>query len=165
MAPIETLLAIEEIKMLKARYCRLLDTKDWDSWRALFADDFVSDTSGSGGKRIEGADAFVAYVRKALGKPSRTTVHMVHTPEISVTSSSTASGIWMLEDFVRFAPGLKLRAYGHYAETYSMVDEYWRLQSSTLTRVREDCMLPLVSFQVTDRMKRVIARLAPGTAK
>ena len=27
---------IEEIKQLKARYCRLLDTKDWASWRSVF---------------------------------------------------------------------------------------------------------------------------------
>ena len=26
---------IEEIKQLKARYCRLLDTKDWASWRSV----------------------------------------------------------------------------------------------------------------------------------
>ncbi len=28
-----TLLAIESIKQLKARYCRHLDTKDWAAWR------------------------------------------------------------------------------------------------------------------------------------
>lgn len=37
---------IEAIKRLKARYCRYLDTKDWQAWRSLFADDFLSDTSG-----------------------------------------------------------------------------------------------------------------------
>lgn len=36
---------IEAIKRLKSRYCRYLDTKDWAAWRALFTDDFVSDTS------------------------------------------------------------------------------------------------------------------------
>ncbi len=32
---------IEAIKQLKARYCRFLDTKDIDAWRALFAEDVV----------------------------------------------------------------------------------------------------------------------------
>ncbi len=32
---------IEAIKQLKARYCRFLDTKDIDAWRALFVDDVV----------------------------------------------------------------------------------------------------------------------------
>ena len=30
-----------EVCMLKARYFRLLDTKDWNGWRQLFADDLV----------------------------------------------------------------------------------------------------------------------------
>ena len=47
-----TLLEIEAIKQLKARYCRLLDTKDWQGWRDLFSDDFLSDTSSAGGKVI-----------------------------------------------------------------------------------------------------------------
>src|ERR1700712_129983 len=154
MSASDALVAIEELKQLKARYCRLLDTKDWAGWRELFADDFVSDTSAAGGKRIEGGDAFVAYVRKALGKRSRTTVHMVHMPEIEMLSPTSAKGIWMLEDFLRFAPGLKLRAYGHYTETYVLADGHWRFASSTLTRLREDVMLPFVTLQIRPWMKR-----------
>ncbi len=60
------LLDIEAIKQLKARYCRYLDTKDWQAWRGLFADDFLSDTSPAGGKVIRGADEFVAFTRKSL---------------------------------------------------------------------------------------------------
>jgi hypothetical protein len=30
---------IEAIRRLKARYCRFLDTKDWDGYRQLFTDD------------------------------------------------------------------------------------------------------------------------------
>ena len=41
---VEGLHEVEAIKQLKARYCRYLDTKDWDAWRAIFADDFLSDT-------------------------------------------------------------------------------------------------------------------------
>ncbi len=61
------LLEIESIKQLKARYCRHLDTKDWDSWRTLFTDGFRSDTAGAGGKVIVGADPFVAFTRSSLG--------------------------------------------------------------------------------------------------
>ena len=35
------LMEIESIKQLKARYCRYLDTKDWDSWRDVFTDDIL----------------------------------------------------------------------------------------------------------------------------
>ena len=33
------LTAIEDIKALKARYCRYVDTKDWVAFRSLFTDD------------------------------------------------------------------------------------------------------------------------------
>ena len=36
MAPDESLLAIEQIRQLKARYFRLLDTKQWDEWGEVF---------------------------------------------------------------------------------------------------------------------------------
>ncbi|WP_264992339.1 nuclear transport factor 2 family protein, partial [Mycobacterium montefiorense] len=75
-----TLLAIEFIKGLKARYCRYLDTKDWAAWRSIFTDDFVSDTSEAGGKLIAGADDFVAFTRKSIGRPSQATAHQVHAP-------------------------------------------------------------------------------------
>ena len=64
------LVEIEAIKRLKARYCRHLDAKDWEAWRGVFADDFVSDTAEAGGTVIAGADEFVAFIRKTLGKPS-----------------------------------------------------------------------------------------------
>lgn len=76
-----TLLEIESIKQLKARYCRYLDNKDWSAWRTVFTDDFVSDTAEAGGKVIEGADEFVTFTRKALGRPAQATAHQVQPPK------------------------------------------------------------------------------------
>jgi SnoaL-like protein len=151
------LMEIEAIKQLKARYCRYLDTKDWAAWRAIFADDFSSDTSQAGGKVIRGADDFVAFTRKAVG--SRATAHQVHAPEIELTSATTARGIWALEDVVRLAPGLNLRGYGHYHETYEKRDGQWCIASSTLTRLREDIFNVLVSVYVSDRVKKAIGSI------
>jgi len=151
------LVEIEAIKQLKARYCRFLDTKDWDSWRSLFADDFHSDTAGAGGKVIDGADEFVAFTRRSLG--DRATVHQVHAPEIELTSPTTATAVWALEDVVRLAPGVNLRGYGHYTEAYAKVDGYWLITASTLTRLREDVFNIAVSVYVSDRIKRVVGRL------
>lgn len=146
------LLEIESIKQLKARYCRHLDTKDWDAWRALFSDDFHSDTSQAGGKVIVGADDFVAFTRASLR--DRATVHQVHAPELELTSATTARGIWALEDVVRLAPGVNLRGYGHYRETYAKVDGHWLITASTLTRLREDVFNLLVTVYLSDRVKR-----------
>jgi hypothetical protein len=157
------LLEIEAIKQLKARYCRYLDTKDWDAWRSLFSDDFLSDTSQAGGKVIRGADEFVAYTRKGLR--SQATVHQVHAPEIELTSSATASGVWALEDVVRFGPGVNLRGYGHYTETYQKVDGRWLITSSRLTRLREDVFNAVVSVYISDRLRRVIGKAAHRVMK
>lgn len=150
---------IEAIKQLKARYCRYLDTKDWGAWRTLFADDFRSDTAQAGGKVIVGADEFVAFTRRNLG--DRATVHQVHAPEIELTSATTARAVWALEDVVRLRPGLNLRGYGHYQETYALVDGRWLITESTLTRLREDIFNIAFSLYLSDRIKRaagVVAR-------
>lgn len=153
-----TLLAIESIKQLKARYCRYLDTKDWAAWRTIFTDDFVSDTAEAGGKVIAGADDFVAFTRKALrGQP---TAHQVHTPEIELTSATTAHGVWALQDVVRFGPGVTLVGYGHYRETYENVAGQWLIKSSKLTRLREDIVTPVFSVYISDRARRRIAAIA-----
>ncbi|GAB7145007.1 hypothetical protein LRC484719_36060 [Mycobacterium riyadhense] len=155
-----TLYEIEAIKQLKARYCRYLDTKRWDDWRQLFIDDFVSDTSAAGGKLIRGADEFVSYVRNTLGKPSQPTVHQVHAPEIELTSATTATGIWALQDVVRLAPGVNLNGRGHYHETYEKVEGRWLLKTSTLTRLREDIFNPLFSVRISPRLRDAGAVLA-----
>jgi hypothetical protein len=152
------LLEIEAIKQLKARYCRYLDTKDWQAWRGIFTDDFLSDTSQAGGKVVRGADEFVAFTRKGVG--DRATAHQVHAPEIELTSATTARGIWALEDVVRLAPGVNLRGYGHYHETYEKADGQWRITSSKLTRLREDIFNAFVSVYLSDRIKKAVGRAA-----
>lgn len=152
--------AIEDITLLKARYCRYLDTKRWDDWRQLFTDDFVSDTSASGGRLIEGADEFVDFTRRMLGKASQITVHQVHNPEIELTSATTASGVWALNDIVRLGPGLNLQGYGYYHESYVLGDDGWRIASSTLTRLREDLFNGLFSIRISDRLRAVMAGVA-----
>jgi uncharacterized protein (TIGR02246 family) len=131
---------IEAIKQLKARYCRLLDTKDWAGFRQVFADDVVIDSTGSGGDVITGAEAFLAFISTNLAE--RITVHHCHTPEITLTSPLSATGIWALEDHVSFSDGRDLNGFGHYHETYQKIDGSWRISTSTLTRLRMDITGP-----------------------
>ncbi|MBI3214384.1 MAG: nuclear transport factor 2 family protein [Mycobacterium sp.] len=160
MADATLLLETEAIKQLKARYCRHLDTKDWTAWRALFTDDFVSDTSEAGGTFIAGADDFVAFTRKNIGKPTQPTAHQVHAPEIELLSPTSARGVWALQDVVRFASGLNLVGYGHYHETYEKTAGQWRIKSSKLTRLREDIVTPVFSLYISERVRNILARAA-----
>lgn len=154
------LLAIEAIKQLKARYCRYLDAKDWAAWRSLFTDDFLSDTSEAGGMLIRGADDFVAFTRRGIGRPAQATAHQVHAPEIELTSATTARGVWALQDVVRFGPGVTLVGYGHYHETYENIGGRWLIKSSKLTRLREDIVTPLFSIYVSPRIRTAIGKMA-----
>ena len=101
--------------------------------RGVFADDVVVDTTDAGGGVVSGADAFVAFLRKTL--EGVVTVHHGHTPEIELTSATTARGIWAMQDFLRWPDGTELRGSGHYHETYERIDGNWRIKTSTLTRL------------------------------
>ena len=135
---------LEAIRQLKARYFRTMDTKDWDGMRLVFVDDVVIDTTASGGNVVTGADEFMAFLRETLGDVI--TIHHGHTPEIDVTSPTTATGIWALQDILVWPDGTRLDGYGHYHETYAKgEDGSWRIASSTLTRLHMD----FTSAQVT----------------
>jgi hypothetical protein len=127
---------IEAIKKLKARYFRTIDTKDWSGLRQVFADDVAMDTTASGGSVITGAEQFLAFLREAIGDV--TTVHHGHTPEVELTSPTTATGIWAMEDMLRWSNGAELHGYGHYHETYEKLSGDWRIKTSILTRLRMD---------------------------
>ncbi|MBU6267454.1 MAG: nuclear transport factor 2 family protein [Sphingomonadales bacterium] len=131
-ANIEDWLAICETK---ARYCRMLDTKQWDAWADVFTEDLVMDTVASGGTLVEGRDAAIAMVRAALGEVP--TAHQVHNPEITI-DGDTAEVIWAMQDRVAFPGGRGLVGYGHYHERYVRRDGGWRIAYTRLTRLHLD---------------------------
>lgn len=131
---------LEAIKQLKARYFRLLDTKQWDAWGEVFTDDVRMDVP-EGDVVLDGRAAVVGGVSAAL--TGTTTVHHGHMPEIEVTGA-TATGTWAMEDYVEWPSGEDgtrngLRGYGHYHETYAKGDDgRWRIASLRLDRLRID---------------------------
>jgi hypothetical protein len=143
---IERLIAIEEIKQLKARYFRCMDTKDWPGLQAVFSDDAELDMRGEAADKskaatelLVGAANIMPFIRNAV--LDLVTAHHGHMPEIEITSSTTAKGIWAMEDVLRWPPGAAIKTlhgYGHYHETYRKTADGWRIQSSRLSRLRVD---------------------------
>jgi uncharacterized protein (TIGR02246 family) len=131
---------LEAIRRLKARYFRAVDTKDWDAMRQVFTDDVVMDTTESGGDVVRGPDEFMAFLKEAL--VGATTVHQGHMPETDLTSDTTATGIWALNDIIIWSGGMRLDGYGHYHETYEKGADGWRIKSSKLTRLHADFAVP-----------------------
>ena len=162
MTESERILAIEEIKTLKARYFRTLDAKDWPAYLAVFTPDAIIDSTEAytptdkDGRPI----VFDGVVPPApnpewhsVGDPARfiadlaktldgvITTHHGHMPEIEFTSATTASGIWAMEDMLRWPKGAAIRdmhGYGHYRETYEKLPQGWRIKTLKLTRLRVD---------------------------
>ena len=129
---IEYLIAIEEIKSLKAKYFRCIDTKDWQGLSECFTDDLDADFQEAPGPHTQSKAEYIAMIQDAL-KDAKT-VHHGHMPEIKIDSANSASGIWAMEDIVRL-PGLTLQGWGYYHEEYLKVDSCWLISKIKLTRL------------------------------
>ena len=139
----EDLCDIEEIKQLKAKYFRYMDTKQWDRMlEEVFAPDAVFEGTHQPFK--SGAE-FVNANRVHLG-PAKT-VHQGHMPEIRLLGRDRARGIWALHDWVEYpevhrdGPNAGQRGFtgfGHYLEEYRKPAGGWRIARLRLTRIRRD---------------------------
>jgi hypothetical protein len=138
--------AVEQIKSLKARYFRFMDTKNWEGYQGLFTDDVVFDVRGGmeatkpdaryDEPPITGVEAVVNFIRTGL--QHAVSIHQGFMPEIELTSPNSARGIWGMSDIIRApegAPFKVLRGYGHYHETYRLEQGHWKIASLRLTRL------------------------------
>jgi len=138
--PVQRLIAIEEIKQLKARYFRFLDTKRWDEWGSVFATDVVMDVPEAD-MVVTGRAEVVDFVRSAL--EGTRTAHHGHMPEIEITGADTGRGTWAMFDYVEWPsaegePRVGLNGYGHYLDEYVREDGQWRIARTRLERLRVD---------------------------
>ncbi len=146
MSAADRLVAIEEIRQLKARYFRYIDQKDWESWRALFAADFVAEG------QVVGPDGMIKHIQENGLYDRVGTVFHGHMPEIDILSPTTARGIWAADFRLYYPPGQPYpttgkeavllgkssHTYAHYYETYVKVDGNWKLQSMDIKLRRID---------------------------
>lgn len=148
MDPVARLIAIEEIRQLKARYFRLIDDRDFQGWGALFCEDAVFDCSeglgatpvggvftGPVGPIVQGRDALIRWVSGTFA--TITSVHHGHDHEIHIDSETEAHGIIAMEDMLRRLDRqtMVLHAAGHYHERYRKEGGEWRIASTCLTRL------------------------------
>jgi len=145
MDRLERLEAVEEIRNLKARYFRLMDTKQWDALRGVFTRDMQVVTP-DGKVWMEGGDNYAASLK--FGLESAVSCHQGLTGEIEVVDSGNAAGIWAMQDVITWRDrhpreGWKaILGRGHYHETYRREDGAWRIATLTLTRLSLDITWP-----------------------
>jgi len=146
MTDLEIIKATLAIHALKARYFRMMDTKDWAGLEQVFAPDLIADFRAANGvpdesMLVHGASAYIAYLAPIL--QDVVTVHHGHMPEIDVLSDTEATGIWAMEDKLWVQDGSDLpfrwlHGYGHYHERYVRLADGWRIQAIRLSRLRLD---------------------------
>lgn len=150
MDDLAKLLAIEEVRSLKARYFRLQDNKLWDEYRELFLEDSVFDVTEAltdpvdgGGETLParvtepviGRDAIVAYVSSGLNERVRS-FHEGFMSEVEILSEDSARAVWPMEDRVWFSPDQMVHGFGYYHETYRRIDGRWHIQTLKITRIK-----------------------------
>ena len=116
MNDLEKLLAIEEIKQLKARRDHALDQKDWETYAAVHAPDHVSHNDGQ--ERQSSPQVVIEFLKEALD--GVTTCHQSHTPDISFDTPAKARCVWSMEDNLFWKQGEEehfLHGFGFYHET------------------------------------------------
>jgi SnoaL-like domain len=142
------LIGIEEIKQLKARYWRAVDTKDFQLLRTVFAAECVVDFRDAMLERDEtklwrDPDKFCEDTK--LATQGVITVHHGFPPEISVTSEQEAEGVWPFEDLVLVSeptlllPFKRLQGYGYYRDKYRKTTAGWKIQNIYISRVHMEC--------------------------
>jgi hypothetical protein len=140
MSELATLMAFAELGQAKARYCRTLDTKDWQGFADLMTCDVVLDVGEDTGQApVVGRDNVVEYIRRAVR--SARTAHQVHYPEIELRGEE-AEVVWPMQDRIIFADGTALTGYGHYHEHWKSRGSGWKLARITLKRLVVEVTAP-----------------------
>lgn len=131
------LIAFYELTQAKAKYCRTLDTRDWDGLAALMTADieFGMGEAHSEPHMTVGRDETVALLQ-SLVAGSRT-AHQVHTPEIDLNGDE-AQVIWAVQDRAVFDNGTSVTGYGHYTERWVRREDVWKLASLRLSHLITD---------------------------
>jgi SnoaL-like domain len=131
---------IEQVRRGKARYCRFVDTRQWDELAALFVPEPTIEMLDPDGNTIAAfsrREEFASVVRNFLDGARSS--HHLHNAEIDIVSEREITAIWAMEDIVvnpapRADQPARLHGYGHYHETWVHSAEGWRIARLQLRR-------------------------------
>lgn len=143
---LDRLLALEDIRLLRAKYCRYIDSHQFDRLAEILTEDFLLDMSPTGKvlkaevKPVEGRDTVIAMMNAAFS-PLKMLLHIVTIPEIEFQDGQHATGVWRQETYIKEnrpdLPGSGL-AYATVYDTYRKDAGIWLISS---VRVELEIML------------------------
>ena len=129
---------LEEIKVLKHRYYRGIDTGD----AALLADLFTEDVSvtyngGAYKVSLQGRAAMLEFLANSFHSRAAS-MHIGVMPDITITGDNSATGIWYLQDvFIDLNKDDHTFGTAIYTDRYRREGGVWKIESSYYDRVIE----------------------------
>ncbi|KAB0498038.1 nuclear transport factor 2 family protein [Pseudomonas moorei] len=131
------LVAIEQIKQLKARYFRSIDTCNLDLLRNILAPDVkISFDSPTYQFELNGLEQAIEFYRSNFTN-RRFGMHHGHTPEIEVNGDE-AKGLWYLNDlFINLDAQTLLNGSAIYEDHYVKMQGEWRILRTGYKRLLE----------------------------
>ena len=140
---IDDMAELEAIRQLKARYFRLMDTQQWDTFGSCFTADISALYEGAPRANpdlpteigCEGREVLVDGIRTLM--TGAQSIHQGFMPELELTGATTARGIWAMFDYVML-PTCHFKGWGHYHEEYVKEDGAWRMKKIYLPRLHTE---------------------------
>ena len=129
---------LDDIRTLKYRYYRGIDTADMELLTNLFTDDVVVDYRGGGYRvSLSGKENMLEFLANSFNSGS-VAMHHGHMPEITLTGENTATGIWYLEDiFISLENKMHTHGTAIYKDEYRREDGVWKIARTEYDRVIE----------------------------
>ena len=129
---------MEDIRVLKHRYFRGIDTADMVLLAGLFTDDVaVMYRGGTYEVAVTGRAEMLEFLANSFHSKA-VAMHHGHMPEITLTGADSASGIWYLEDvFIDLAKATHTIGTAIYHDVYRRENGAWMIATSSYARVIE----------------------------
>ena len=129
---------LEEIRTLKHRYFRGIDTADLELLGTLFTDDLEVDYRGGTYRvQLSGRDNMLEFLANSFHSGAAA-MHHGHMPDISLTGPNSAEGIWYLEDiFINLDARTHTIGTAIYRDEYRRKGDRWLIARTEYDRVIE----------------------------
>lgn len=152
---VQQLSDLEEIKVVKSRYFRGIDTADWALLDGMFTDDVnVEYVGGDYHVKLTGADAMMQFLANSFHSGTLA-MHQGHLPEIAFTGPDSADAVWYLEDiFINLEEAFHTFGTAIYRDRMVRRDGRWQIASTVYDRVME------VTEPLHEGARYVVSRLA-----
>ena len=135
---VQQLSDLEDIRTLKHRYFRGIDTADLALLGTLFTNDLTVDYRGGTYRvRLAGRDNMLEFLANSFHSGA-VAMHHGHMPEITLTGENDAEGLWYLEDiFIDVERGSHTIGSAIYRDVYRREDGVWKIARTEYDRVFE----------------------------